>query len=37
LITMTYLTDVIQRNNIQKDISVLDDLLNLNSAGCLLA
>lgn len=33
LITMTYLTDVIQRNNIQKDISVLDDLLNIIASG----
>lgn len=33
LITMTYLTDVVQRNNIQKDISVLDDLLNIIASG----
>lgn len=29
LIRKTYLTDVIERNHIQKDISVLDDLLNI--------
>ena len=29
LIKKTYLTDVIERNHIQKDISVLDDLLNI--------
>lgn len=37
LIRKTYLTDVIERNNIQKDISVLDDLLNIvaSSIGSL--
>lgn len=37
LIRKTYLTDVIERNNIQKDISVLDDLLNIlaSSTGSL--
>lgn len=37
LICKTYLTDVIERNNIQKDISVLDDLLNIlaSSTGSL--
>ena len=29
LIKKTYLTDVIERNNLKKDISVLDDLLNI--------
>ena len=37
LIKKTYLTDVIERNHIQKDISVLDDLLNIvaSSIGSL--
>lgn len=37
LIRKTYLTDVIERNHIQKDISVLDDLLNVvaSSIGSL--
>ena len=37
LIRKTYLTDVIERNHIQKDISVLDDLLNIvaSSIGSL--
>lgn len=37
LIKKTYLTDVIKRNHIQKDISVLDDLLNIvaSSIGSL--
>jgi len=37
LIQKTYLTDVIERNHIQKDISVLDDLLNIvaSSIGSL--
>lgn len=29
LIKKTYLTDVIERNHIQKDISILDDLLKM--------
>lgn len=29
LIKKTYLTDVIERNHIQKDISILDDLLKI--------
>lgn len=33
LIKKTYLTDVIERNHIQKDISVLDDLLNIVASG----
>ncbi|WP_333615692.1 ATP-binding protein [Bacteroides pyogenes] len=37
LIKKTYLTDVIERNNIQNDISTLDDLLNIiaSSVGSL--
>ena len=37
LIRKTYLTDVIERNHIQKEISVLDDLLNIvaSSIGSL--
>lgn len=37
LIRKTYLTDVIERNHIQKDITVLDDLLNIvaSSIGSL--
>ena len=37
LISKTYLTDVIERNHIQNDISVLDDLLNIvaSSIGSL--
>ncbi|MBQ5957996.1 MAG: ATP-binding protein [Bacteroidales bacterium] len=37
LIKKTYLTDVIERNHIKKDISVLDDLLNIvaSSIGSL--
>ena len=37
LIRKTYLTDVIERNHIQRDISVLDDLLNVvaSSVGSL--
>lgn len=37
LIQKTYLTDVIERNHIQNDISVLDDLLNIlaSSVGSL--
>lgn len=34
LIRKTYLTDVIERNHIQKDITVLDDLLNI-VASCI--
>ena len=33
LIKKTYLTDVIERNHIQKDLSVLDDLLNIVASG----
>ena len=33
LIRKTYLTDVIERNHLQKDISVLDDLLNIVSSS----
>lgn len=37
LIRKTYLTDVVERNHIQKDIAVLDDLLNIvaSSVGSL--
>lgn len=37
LIKKTYLTDVIERNHVQKDIAVLDDLLNIvaSSIGSL--
>lgn len=33
LIRKTYLTDVVERNRLQKDISVLDDLLNIVSSS----
>ncbi|MCH4182064.1 MAG: ATP-binding protein [Prevotella sp.] len=38
LIRSTYLTDVVERNHIQKDISILDDLLNIiaSSIGSLI-